>query len=182
MLCSTKSPRELAWLEMKKRVVFSVVEIAQVTPMTRRQVSTFVSRLLDKQVVELVQKNGRTYKYQLKAGANIDFGKGKASSSPKSLPPSRPRHRMWTSMRVLRKFNICDIQTAGEVKRSAANKFINILVKAGYLRKLSPGSPTGEKAMYLMVKNTGPKAPIERQNKGLWDPNLSKFVSYKEVK
>lgn len=83
------------------------------------------------------------------------------------------RNQAWASMRVMRRFNAPDIQTTAGLARSNARKYIAALVRHGYLRLLSKTRfEAGSYNTYLLVRDTGPKAPILRSDGSLFDPNM----------
>lgn len=98
------------------------------------------------------------------------------------------RSRAWLAMRISRKFSIDDIVMlairGGERDiHSNLGKYCRTLARAGYLRPL----PTREAGTaltsngfvrYLLLKNTGPKAPVWKQSRGtLYDPNTEEEIA-----
>lgn len=78
------------------------------------------------------------------------------------------RVRMWVAMRVLKRFNVPMLQMTAEVKRRNCEDFINLLSRAGYVRRLDYGvgrcragnlGAARTWSTYQLVRNTGPKAP-----------------------
>ena len=70
------------------------------------------------------------------------------------------RQRMWTSMRVLKRFDLPTLMMTAEVSRRSAETYINNLSRAGYLRTLARGnSACGTWSNYQLVRRSGPRAP-----------------------
>jgi len=86
-----------------------------------------------------------------------------------------PRGNMWRAMRQTPQFTARDIAmlaTTGrtEVSEDDASKYAQMLTKAGYLRVVRKASPR-RPAVYRLVANTGPKPPVERRVRCVYDPN-----------
>lgn len=92
------------------------------------------------------------------------------------------RARLWRAMRAMQKFSLDDVllRAANGDEADAPNnaiKYINALERAGYLvrmRQRLPGdAPTSNGFVrWLLVRNTGPLAPIWQTRQGrLFDPN-----------
>ncbi len=83
-------------------------------------------------------------------------------------------HRVWTSMRVMRRFTSADLQTTAEAGETAVQKFCRALLQAGYLVIAKPrvsGRP-GSRDLYVLVRDTGPLPPIRREDgSGVYDQN-----------
>lgn len=81
----------------------------------------------------------------------------------------------WQSMRVMRRFTQADLLTvAPAVGKSALTKYCRALEAAGFLRIVQPrlnGRP-GSHNVYMLVRDTGPKAPIRHRDwSGVYDRN-----------
>lgn len=88
----------------------------------------------------------------------------------------RARDRAWQSMRILHQFNLPQLVATAEITIDNARKYCNGLQRAGFLRLTSPrnsGVKGGHK-VYLLIKDTGPKAPRLRTNGITYDPNQHK--------
>ncbi|MGF1727180.1 hypothetical protein [Photobacterium nomapromontoriensis] len=181
MLCNNETPREKAWKVMRDLNVFTVRDVAVKAEVPKQNISNFVQQLIKNNFVINISK-GRPYQFQVINSQGVLFGSGSAKTTKTRLPANRPRQKMWLTLRVLRKFRLSDLMMATEVGRSTASKFVNRLIQAGYVRKISPSKPRlGDGAVFLLVRDTGPLAPIERSKKGMWDPNEDKLFKNKEA-
>ncbi len=99
------------------------------------------------------------------------------------------RARAWAAMRIKGKFSIDDIVmlcVAGGERdvRSNLGKYFRALARAGYLRPLPTReagiAPTSNGAIrYLLVENTGPKAPVwSMSRRRLYDPNTEEEITF----
>ena len=82
--------------------------------------------------------------------------------------------RAWQSMRVMRRFTTHDVMTTAEIGESALQKYVRSLHGAGFLKLVTPrvsGRP-GSRDMWMLVRDSGPLAPIRRKDgTGVFDVN-----------
>lgn len=99
------------------------------------------------------------------------------------------RQRIWQCLRIEKRINTHDLETVvcnGDESnaQNAVNKYMSLLARAGYVRKLdwrSPGTaPTSPGfAVWLLIRNTGPDAPVAQPAKGgMRDPNTNEFHKF----
>lgn len=80
----------------------------------------------------------------------------------------------------IKKFTTADIAQGGEVCDSYARQYVVSLFRAGYIRCLSPhiSGSYREGAVYLLIKDTGPKNPIvRRRDSTVYDPNIDEVLA-----
>ncbi len=91
--------------------------------------------------------------------------------------------RIWKVIRGLGDFTIEDlIVLAEERSKSTVRVYLSVLIKTGYVRKtgkLKHPHIGGPRAIYRLIKNTGPKAPV--QTRCIYDPNLNALAEVKHV-
>jgi hypothetical protein len=86
--------------------------------------------------------------------------------------PSKAREKMWAGIRILRRFHIRDlIQVAEIARRKAAERFVQDLMRAGYLR-VTEAERGCDGSVYGLIRNTGPFAPRVGRKGLTLDPNL----------
>jgi hypothetical protein len=102
--------------------------------------------------------------------------------------PATPEENMWRTARLLGAFGPTDIAihaTTTDVKVSEddAHRYIQVLLRGGYLRVVSParvskkgGSLTRVQARYRLIRNTGPRPPVERRITVVVDANLGEYT------
>lgn len=83
---------------------------------------------------------------------------------------------MWRTMRMMMTFSSRDIEVHAstdevEVKPATAASYCSFLHRTGYLRVVRKATPSVEKAIYRLVRNSGPKAPMIQRIKQVYDPN-----------
>jgi hypothetical protein len=95
------------------------------------------------------------------------------------LRPRSQRARMWTTMRVLKTFDVPMLIMTAEVTRRAVDDYLNQLSRAGYVRfngrrfkKSGPGrlDCVRDWGTYTLLRNTGPRHPTISAFKGKSQP------------
>ena len=88
------------------------------------------------------------------------------------------REKAWKVMRGMRSFTAADIASVAEVPDENIKHWMRCLVHAGYLRvtgkKRQEGRP-GTENVYLLLKNTGPKPPVQKELRFLFDQNTNTY-------
>lgn len=86
--------------------------------------------------------------------------------------------RMWAAMKPLRDFSNPELAALARVPVATAAKYVTMLQAAGYLIELAPGGGYHRQGRYRLNprRNTGPRAPVTRQNGAVWDANERREV------
>lgn len=99
-------------------------------------------------------------------------------AAPRAIarPAGSAAENMWRTVRKLQRFTPADVQMhsstgAAPVSEEDARRFCALLLRAGYVRVLRKAALGRHPAMYLLVRDTGPKPPEERRVRAVWDPN-----------
>lgn len=83
------------------------------------------------------------------------------------------QYHIWRSIRFLRRFTV--VELAATVTRSTFNSvhsYVKCLRQAGYLAT-EAGKAEHRRAIYRLVRNTGPLAPeLRRRDRAVYDPNI----------
>ncbi len=77
--------------------------------------------------------------------------------SKKPYKTGAPKQKMWQSMRIMRVFTVSDIAQTAEVTTDYAMMFVNILRRAGYIKRQA--NDTGVFATHQLLRNSGVHAP-----------------------
>lgn len=90
--------------------------------------------------------------------------------------PGLGNEQMWRAMKMLGFFNHRDLSVHAStdevaVKTATAKAYLKHLLAAGYLAVATPAAGS-KPAVYRLVKNTGPLAPMIQRTDWVWDPNL----------
>ncbi|WP_425072555.1 hypothetical protein [Sagittula sp. S175] len=91
-----------------------------------------------------------------------------------------PEGNMWRTMRRMGSFSPLEIAmhaNAGgiEVTLRAAQEYCRQLLTVGYLKVRQTAIPGRRQAIYQLIRNTGPQAPVVRRVSGVSDPNDGTF-------
>lgn len=89
------------------------------------------------------------------------------------------RQAMWRVIRIKRRFDLVELHYAAGVSEASARQFVSILLRAGILRRERRGhAATGQRSIYALVADPGPRPPVVRQvteggqrTTHLFDPN-----------
>ncbi len=89
------------------------------------------------------------------------------------------RERAWRVMRTLRTpFACSDVARLSEASQENLLHYFYTLQKAGYLKAVGARSMSpkpGQEKLYRLVKNTGPKPPLQKDLDLLYDPNTKSY-------
>lgn len=91
-----------------------------------------------------------------------------------------PEGNMWRVMRHLKTFTSTDVAAhanAGgiEVTEFKARRYCHRLLEVDYLRVRTTAIPGKREAVYAMILDTGPRAPVTARLQGILDPNTDTF-------
>lgn len=146
----------------------SVPELAASIGADADQINWRLSRWAGLGFVEAIKPasaDGRTT-YLMAAAA-------RAMAAPPALDadrqPSRARGgrtSMWRSIRVLKRFDLVELSITAEVTEPSAKQFVSCLLRAGILRRERRGHAlTGQRSIYALAGQFGPRTPIVRQRR-----------------
>ena len=84
-------------------------------------------------------------------------------------------HRAWTLIRKLRRFELPELRRRLEISPVTLHHWFACLEESGYLERVAanPEQFPQKPDRWLLVRDTGPAAPIRRSNGTLYDPNLA---------
>lgn len=95
--------------------------------------------------------------------AIIESARGCIDPPPASIAPRgricqrSPRQRLWTAMRVLKRFDLVQLRLAADVSVPRAKDFLRTMTRAGYLRIIA--SPSTHLSWALGARHCGPLPP-----------------------
>ena len=88
--------------------------------------------------------------------------------------------QLWTGMRGLKTFCPEGLRAHCredlKVTLEDASAYCQALLRGGYLRVESTAVPGKREARYKLVHNSGPRAPVEKRVKAVWDPNEGAYA------
>lgn len=98
-----------------------------------------------------------------------------------AIRTSTVQGNLWRAIRGFRAFSAVDLAAHSNtpevaVTPEAAREYCQMLTRAGYLRVERPAIPGRREAVYRLIKNTGPRPPMERRVRAVFDENLGEIV------
>lgn len=84
------------------------------------------------------------------------------------------RARVWETIRAMQLVTVPEICMITGAKPNNVMRYMRALELAGYVRKQRTKAE-GIWLQYRMVKNTGPKAPVQKLIRQVWDPNTGEL-------
>ena len=98
---------------------------------------------------------------------------------------------MWRTMRMLKQFSYVDVEAHASTREhpiatGSVRDYIHMLYISGYLRMVKEPENKGKHrgrtpAVYVLVQDTGAKAPMVQKLKTVYDPNLHKVMYQEEA-
>ncbi len=82
--------------------------------------------------------------------------------------------KLWRTIRVLRTFTLHDLEAITGVSGPAVRTYVSLLKAGGYFRVTAAKNRRGPRNTYVLIKDTGAKAPTVRMR--LYDPNIGEFI------
>ncbi len=176
-LIAQNETREHLWNVILKRKEFTISELKQDVRLERSTIGWYLRVLKLAGYIELIERPGRgkENRYRLIKPAS-EPPRLRVDGSP--VTQGIGRQNMWRTMRIRKTFTLDDLvalsSTDKKVSPEEVETYMKFLEKAGYIKNLDGKSRP--KAVYMLVKNTGPKPPMIQRIKRLWDPNLKEVV------
>ena len=88
------------------------------------------------------------------------------------------RERCWKLMRLMGSYTLTEIATLAEAPYENISHYHQCLVAAGYARQIGTkrqeGRPGTDK-LFRLVKNTGPKPPVQKDLRFIFDQNTGEY-------
>lgn len=162
----------------------TVVEIAAALDVTTHDVSSATVQLVSRGLVD--RKAVGCFALTEDGDAWRASGRSLSASAPRptALPTcKRPGltlgDRAWAALRIRQKATIGDLVELARRSETTAEKrigaYVVALERAGYVRRMAKLAPThsgGRAVRWLLVRDTGPLAPVVRvKRRDVWDRN-----------
>ncbi|XGV94662.1 MAG: hypothetical protein ACAF41_18170 [Leptolyngbya sp. BL-A-14] len=153
---------------------FSIDDLHTAAGVSRSLAQRYVKDLLNEGVLKIIhyRRNGSQDEnvYQLIQAVPVPDWKKVQSS----------RYQIWSAIRILQTFRLPDLHINSEIAKSSIKKYVRYLLQTGYLEIIEPRL-NGSKSynLYLLIRNSGPLAPIVRRNHTVFDPNSKETYSLK---
>ncbi|WP_128342251.1 hypothetical protein [Aeromonas caviae] len=179
---STKTKMSLAWQWMCQQEVFDSVTLSQQVELSRNYASHLVRKWHESGHLTQHGRQGATFYYEVSQRATTQppgWGAEPISTRKKRRGKRKSRQqKMWNSMKISRTFTKLELVMTADTTARTVEGYIHALVKAGYLKMLSPAIPSKNiPTKYLLLRDTGRFAPMRRKN-GCWDQNQQRLYPY----
>jgi Fic family protein len=145
---------------------FSVEELQNLADVSRSSAQRYVKELLHDGLLKIVKqrRNGDRGGDVYKLTQTLPLPNWKEEQSS--------RNHIWSTIRILQTFTLPDLLIDPKVSESSVKKYIKYLLKVEYLKIIEPrlnGSKSYNR--YLLIRNSGPIAPIICRDDTVFDPN-----------
>lgn len=182
-----ETPRELIWAEIRRRPAAAIAgSISDRTGILCRTVHDYLLALDRAGYLELVadaaQRRDRVYALVRDIGHEAPRVRRDGSI----VEQGGGTEAMWRTMQHLAEFGVLDIAQHATTDRctvseAAAASYVSGLLRAGYLRIVRPGNGNrAERAIYRLIRRTGPKPPQLQRCKQVYDPNTGEVHGARE--
>lgn len=185
-----QTPRQRAWIEIRKVSEFTVSMIADNAKMKYESAREFIALLVKADVVELlreekVNEHEKSIKRKIfKLKKDLGYTVPKMTKKGEIISEVTGNKAMWNTLRITRNAvsarELVGLSATETIRISleTANEYLMALHKAGYLERVKEAHNGGGKAKYRLLPNmnTGPNPPQIQRTKQVFDPNISKVV------
>lgn len=172
------------WSVMRELRRFTVADIDGAGNADRHTVRDYIRRLERAGIIaragsEPVPGNDRQiYEIAVDPGPEAPSVRRDGTLVPR---PGLGNEQMWRAMKMLGTFDYRDLAIAAStdeiaVRPATAKAYLKHLLRAGYLAVAAPAAPPRRAAVYRLVRNTGPLAPMIQRTDWVWDPNLAQVM------
>lgn len=176
-LTKPRNRRQEVWncLRQSKERFQTTSEIAEICGMEEAAVYAYLRSLKRGGYVSVQQGLGfaRRYGYRLERDTGIEAPRLSADGKPLK---STATEALWRTMRILKTFDLdsltAHVNMTHEVRRETVKVYAQHLEAAGYLKNTG----SARKKAFVLLKNTGSRAPQLMAVREIYDPNLDEIV------
>ena len=160
-----------AWALVQRVTVFGYAEIAAELSISVDAAARIVKDWVDTGRVRVRHGGGTRGRKMFEVTPDYREPQGRGS---------RVAAQLWTGARGLKKFTPTDLlaHCTEDLKADLqeASAYCQALLRGGFLRVITTAVPGVREARYQLVRNTGPRAPVEKRVKAIWDPNEAAYA------
>lgn len=171
---------DAVWAAALRLVAFSYQDLASAVSIPVDRATGFVQHWVRIGAVEFVGIGAKRRKMWR---ATRDVAPPLPQPAESARRDATAEGNLWRSMRGLKSFTPVDLAAHSStpdipVSLAAAQDYCQMLVRAAYLRVERKAIPGRRDAIYRLVRNTGPRAPVERRVRAVYDENLDEIVHF----
>lgn len=169
---------------------WTVTEVARETQALQENVHEYIRRLARAKIAKVVEERAShpgafaQKVYRLESRPTLAPRVRKDGS----VCPPTAQDQMWVALRQIGSFSCAELAHFAStddvsVDRAAAESYVSLLNKAGYLQVLQEGRGRETASRYMLKPsmNTGPLAPKVMRTKVVWDRNKSCQMGMSEL-
>ena len=166
------------WKVIRYYKRFAITDIYRNTSLSHRIVQRFVEKLVNGGYIRKSADNSKLVIYSLikDAGSMCPDLKPDGTTRPVS-----GRQKMWSAMKILKRFTYQDLSLASAVPRTEAKFYCIMLKRAEYLKVIEKDINSIKPETYAFNRSmdTGPYAPQIQRDHSVYDRNLAQVVRAK---
>ncbi|UTV30193.1 hypothetical protein [Photobacterium atrarenae] len=169
--------RELGWLFICQfgREGFTGNQLMAATEMNSTSAREFMRFLIKHNRIKKVMESDDIVSHVFILADDSPLPQRKKVMKTKKFERPGVHQRLWNTCRIMKVFNLFDLQSTASAGRTTAEHFLRYLVRARIVRKLNnPDVDT-----YRLNIDLGPKCP-EVLEDGVHCPNREQFFPFKE--
>lgn len=175
--------RDAVWAAVRHINIFTPEDVIAATEVPPRSVRSYITALVAAGYVEEHDSFEDTGRFRVAKDPGELAPRIKRDGSPDGSVGSKFLN-MWRTMRMLGEFSKLDLSLHSTtetvlVSERDAQKYISVLLKAGYLKVTRKAVPGKHQATYRFMKFTGPQPPQIQRVSQVYDPNTDQ-VTYRE--
>lgn len=164
------------WKVVRHYKRFALVDLYRNSSLSHRVIERFVQKLVNGGYLKEMGGDGRKpVIYSLIKDVGVQCPDLKPDGS---LRPVSGRQKMWSAMKVLKRFTYQDLSFASAVPQPEAKFYCIMLKKAEYITVVEAdiNSIKPETYIFNKTKDTGPFAPQIQRDHSIYDRNLAQVV------
>lgn len=150
--------------------LFTAIDIARATGANRKTVDDYLRCLVPGGVVEAIGDS------QYRLVEDRGHHAPRLNRKGKPVMQGAGLENIWRSMRMLGQFTSQELALHSTtehvaVSEATAKAYTSMLMRTGYLRVIQKAVPGKRKAVYRLIRNSGPRPPQIQRVKHVFDPN-----------
>ncbi|SFQ13782.1 hypothetical protein SAMN05421853_10281 [Roseivivax halotolerans] len=179
-----RAHRQIAWDLLCEAETVSVPDLIEIG-LHRNTAELALNHWLEAEAIRFSHRDGKVRFYT--RVLDTDTAPAFTRSDHRLAPRERRAKKLWTAARMLKTFTPRDVAAHAatsetEVSIDDATRFCRMLLRAGYVRVLRKARPSdGVEPRYRLTRDTGPKPPIEKRVRAVWDENEGCFTHLPET-
>ena len=171
-------PADMLWKHIRRLREFTLRQMVSDSRVNRGTAEHYLSSLTLARIVRRVRLPADTYSgeengYRLIRDVGVDRPRVRRDGT---VVDESDKSRAWRAMRILKCFSARAIEAHSGAHLENIKSFIYALRQSGFLAITHEARPDNP-ARYLLVRNSGPRSPLVRRDKHVFDPNTGTAYS-----